>query len=231
MVLGLVCIHLLDKHSEYGALASTCAIFLISWITCYFITKFDYNTFASFGFIQKKEIEYAINTAMSASNVNINSAKLEKPNKADYDAYMKYADQSVQSKRDISIFLSCVKAELFISSDVAFRSARDQVHGYFHSIGFKDEEIEFLTIPTGWDTAEKLQIYNLLEAIRTADPSKVDDETNTTITLRNKKKIVPKSILSRMLIQRNTKNYLTKQRRVIHYLQMENLMHKQIMNL
>lgn len=177
---GLFASIFLDKHSEYGALASTCAIFLISWITCYFIIKFDYNTFASFGFIQKKEIEYAINTAMSASNVNINSAKLEKPNKADYDSYMKYVDQSVQSKRDISIFLSCVKAELFISSDVAFRSARDQVHGYFHSIGFKDEEIEFLTIPTGWDTAEKLQIYNLLEAIRTADPSKVDDENKYT---------------------------------------------------
>ena len=173
---GLFACIFLDKHTEYGTLASTCAVFLICFITCYFITVFDRNTFASFEFIQKKEIEYAINKAMDASSVNINSAKLEKPNKAEYDAYMEYVKQSVQSKRDVSIFLSCVKAELFISSDVAFRTARDYVHNYFHQIGFKDEDIAFLTVPTGWETGEKLQILNLQEAIRTADPSKNDDE-------------------------------------------------------
>lgn len=210
---GLFASIFLDKHTEYGALASTCAVFLICFITCYFITEYDRNTFASFGFIQKGEIEYAVKQAMSASSVNIESAHLEKPDKGDYDAYMKYVQQSVQSKRDVSIFLSCVKAELFISSDVAFRTARDYVHNYFHQIGFKDEDIEFLTVPTGWETGEKLQILNLQEAIRTADPSKNDDEVKYNNHVSKQEEIRQKINLVKTVDPKQYKQLLQKSER------------------
>lgn len=69
----------LNNYPELGPLASTGAILLIGFITCFFITHFDSNTFTSLEFIHKEEIKYAVDTAMQGSNIDIELVTIEKP--------------------------------------------------------------------------------------------------------------------------------------------------------
>lgn len=69
----------LNNYPELGPLASTGAILLIGFITCFFITHFDSNTFTSLEFIHKEEIKYAVDTAMQRSNIDIELVTIEKP--------------------------------------------------------------------------------------------------------------------------------------------------------
>ncbi|KAK8840135.1 hypothetical protein M9Y10_031073 [Tritrichomonas musculus] len=167
-----------DNHPDFGPLASTGAILLIGFITCFFITQFDSNTYTSLQYIQKEEIEYAVNTAMGASNISIELVNLEEPDQNDYEAFMNYVDQKIASNSNVSLFLSALKAELFVSSDVAFRSARNKVHHYFHELDYTDEELIFLTYETGWSNSEKLKVYALLRDIRESNPEQVQKEDN-----------------------------------------------------
>ena len=113
-------------------------------------------------YIHKEEIKYAIDTAMEASNIDIELVNLDKPDINDYDAYMEYVDQNIQAKRNVSLFLSALKAELYVSSDVSFRSARNQVRHFFHEKDYDDDELDFLTYETGWTNEDKIKIYSLL---------------------------------------------------------------------
>lgn len=173
---GLFASIFLTDYEHYGALGSVCAVFLITFITCYYITQFDSHIYTAIGFIQSKELEYAINTAMDASNIKVDMPKLEKPDLIDYQNYLDYVAQKVAFRRDVSAFLSAVKAQLYISSDVSFRAARERVQHYFYASGVSENELAFLGRESGWSTSSKLKVYELLNTIKTIDPSRVDDE-------------------------------------------------------
>ncbi|OHS94729.1 Clan CA, family C2, calpain-like cysteine peptidase [Tritrichomonas foetus] len=185
-------------YYQFGVLGASFAIFIMSFLAFFLITRFNFHTFSAINFIQSNAIKYAITTAMSATSIQIEMAEREKPEKIDYEKYMNYIEHKVESQKSISLFFSSIKAQLYITSEVSFNSARQEVHNHYRKKGINADDIDFLEREKGWTGTEKMKIFELLAEIAASNPNVAkEDEYENFVNkqeVRRQQIIIPDTI-------------------------------------
>lgn len=164
-----------DKNPSLGFLVSGAVILVFGLLVCGLIYNLDFNSVETLRFISPDVVKFAIDKAMQI--MNIQPDQLEPPTggteeEDTIESFIEFKHLSEESNRMRSLFLSSLKAQFYVSGEVAFESALDELITYCDR-----EEITCKMFETKvqWSSKKKFEIFEIVQLIHDTQRAEIED--------------------------------------------------------
>ena len=169
---GLLSIGIL-KWPQFGSLGASAAFAIFVFIMFSLIYTFDAKALNSVEYMSYDSIKFAVDKALHISGADPDD---DMPPDTDetFEEFMDYANARAQAFRDLSLFESALKAQLYITAEISFERAKEKCDRFFTQ---KQINIPFLE-QTEFTPQERKMVFLLSSAIFNSNEkeNKKDDD-------------------------------------------------------
>lgn len=160
-------------HPQFGAMSTSAAFSFISFLVLSLLYNFDSYTLDSLNFMHKEIIEFAIRKSMKSANVRIEETH-EMKNYSTFDEFIKFSHNESVSYQSKSEFISALKAQFYITSEVAFESAKAEIIRYLSGMKIQTHSLQN---HKKFNSFERIKVFELRNEIDLIDISSKKDQS------------------------------------------------------
>ena len=168
----------LDDQRDYCLLAINGIWVLACFIIIFLLMDLDGKALTAIQYMSADTINFAVTKAMRSANVSI-LFNLPPKNRTSYEKFIKYEKEAHKMWASQSAFMSCLKAQLYISAEMAFTNARNRLKQYLQRQNFNTEYLDL----NMYSIEDRNNIISLWLRINgRVDAGRVPDNNNDTPT-------------------------------------------------
>ena len=149
------------KWPQFGSLAVSAGFSIFLFMVYTFMYDFDSKALNSVEYMQYDAIEFAVNKAITISGNEVDDDALPPKDEDTYEGFMEYANARKAMFEDQSKFESALKAQLYITAEIAFDRIKEKVDKFCAE---RSVELSFLK-QSEFTAAERKLIFLFGDAI------------------------------------------------------------------